>query len=324
MLIVEWATIAAIVYVLTVFTLGWSSDWFSGWSEQQQSLFFAATVLSVGLSAAALFWAWSRARQPFQENFPIVPLMVALSAGAALFWASKQPAFQQEVRDLQTLVGAKMEVEKAALAHQVYAHYRRANHSEMLTILERATVFEKTVEEAAKTFSVDPEVLIGIAAVESSFYPRESKDGGRGLFQITRPPKAAVTRARDQLRKKKLDTWNQRHNAYVGAATFQQYLKEMGGDLFLGLLAYNIGPKNGGLVSIMKQYGARDFVTIQPYLKNLPRDYPIRVLSAALSYRLLKKLESLPAYQDDNNAKRIQQIGIPGLQAKSTDSETDA
>jgi hypothetical protein len=37
-----------------------------------------------------------------------------------------------------------------------------------------------------------------------------------------------------------------------------------------------------------------DFVTIQPYLQNLPRDYPIRVLSAALAYRLWRSGGLLP------------------------------
>ena len=87
----------------------------------------------------------------------------------------------------------------------------------------------------------------------------------------------------------------------------------MGGDLFLGLLAYNIGPQNGGLRSIMAQYGARDFVTIQPYLQLLPRDYPVRVLSAALAYRLWRADAALPAYEIGDNAVRIQRIGVPGL-----------
>jgi len=87
----------------------------------------------------------------------------------------------------------------------------------------------------------------------------------------------------------------------------------MNGDLFLGLLAYNIGPRNGGLASIMAQYGARDFFTIQPYLKDLPRDYPIRVLSAALAYRLTRHEGKLPAYHEGENAKAIQALGIPGL-----------
>jgi hypothetical protein len=88
----------------------------------------------------------------------------------------------------------------------------------------------------------------------------------------------------------------------------------MHGDPFLGLLAYNIGPRNGGLVSIMQQYGARDFVTIQPYLQHLPRDYPIRVLSAALAYRLAKAEGRLPRYEEGSNARRIQRVGIPGLE----------
>ena len=48
----------------------------------------------------------------------------------------------------------------------------------------------------------------------------------------------------------------------------------------------------------MQRYGARDFVTIQPYLQQLPRDYPIRVLSAALAYRLWRIRRRPPRYED--------------------------
>ena len=58
-----------------------------------------------------------------------------------------------------------------------------------------------------------------------------------------------------------------------------------------------------------------DFVTIQPYLQNLPRDYPIRVLSAALAYRLWRSGGLLPRYEDGDNALDIQNVGIPGLSA---------
>jgi hypothetical protein len=63
----------------------------------------------------------------------------------------------------------------------------------------------------------------------------------------------------------------------------------------------------------MKQYGARDFTTIQPYLQNLPREYPIRVLSAALAYRVWRTEGRLARYEKEDNAKRIQRIGIPGI-----------
>ena len=150
-------------------------------------------------------------------------------------------------------------------------------------------------------------------SAESSFYPRDSKDGGNGLFQITAAPKIALEQVRKTLQQDDLDMLNQRHNTYVAAATFRHYLAEMKGDLFLGLLAYNIGPKNGGLRSIVEQYGVKDFVTIQPYLQNLPRDYPIRVLTASLAYRLWRHEGKLPRYEESDNALRIQRLGIPGL-----------
>jgi soluble lytic murein transglycosylase-like protein len=103
-----------------------------------------------------------------------------------------------------------------------------------------------------------------------------------------------------------------RYNAFLGAATLRHYINEMKGDLFLGLLAYNIGPANGGLRFIMAQYGATDFITIQPYLLQLPRDYPIRVLSYSLAFRLERVEGKLLAYEEGKNALRIQRLGIPG------------
>jgi soluble lytic murein transglycosylase-like protein len=169
------------------------------------------------------------------------------------------------------------------------------------------------VHEAAAAFGIDPEVLMGVGATESSFRPRESADGGRGLFQITAPPADAVAAVRSRLGIAAPDPDDPRQNAWLAAATLARYLADMRGDLFLGLLAYNIGPQNGGLRSIMAQYGARDFVTIQPYLQMLPRDYPVRVLSAALAYRLSRAEPELPAYEVGDNAIRIQGLGVPGL-----------
>ena len=55
---------------------------------------------------------------------------------------------------------------------------------------------------------------MGVGAAESAFYPRDSRDGGRGLFQITAPPKVAVALVEKRLGVKSLDPLNQRHNAY--------------------------------------------------------------------------------------------------------------
>ncbi len=135
---------------------------------------------------------------------------------------------------------------------------------------------------------------------------------------ITAPPAAAVAEARRALGVATLDDRNQRHNAFVAAATLRRYLRDMHDDPFLGLLAYNIGPRNGGLQTIMRQYGATDFVTVQPYLQNLPRDYPIRVLLGALAYRLWRSEGKLPRYEDGDNARRIQAVGVPMLDAPAS------
>lgn len=309
----ECATLAAVGVLLVLSVLGRAADRYAGESLVQHVLPLALSVLglSLGLVLGLIGWLWARAR--IVKRTPYVPAVVAVLTVAICLWTAQRPQFEREVEQVRALVGGSAMAERAAIAHQIFAAYRRADHAELLTILERGVVYEPTIREAAGAFGVDAEILMGIAATESSFYPRPSKDGGSGLFQITKPPQQALTGARQKLAKDKLDPVNQRHNAYVGAATFRAYHEQMRGDLFLGLLAYNVGPQNGGLQSIMRRYGAKDFVTIQPYLQNLPRDYPIRVLSAALAYRVWRREGTLPRYEEGDNATRIQAIGIPGF-----------
>lgn len=304
---------AALIGVMTL--LGQLASWFAGAGLWGHLLPFAGAVLGFGLCTAVLLWLWLKARSWIASYAPVVPVLLAVAIAGGAVWFAGRPEFAREVTSLRTLVGGTAAAERMAIAHQVYAAYRRADHAQLQRILERARVFEPTVFEAAAAFDIDPEVLMGVGAAESSFYPRDSADGGRGLFQITAPPKVAVAVVRKRLGVDRLDPLNQRHNAFLAAATLRRYLREMRGDLFLGLLAYNIGPRNGGLRSIMQQYGARDFVTIQPYLKHLPRDYPIRVLSAALAYRLWRREGRLPRYEEGDNAQLVQSVGIPGLQA---------
>ncbi len=274
---------------------------------------FTGAVLGLGIAAALLLRAWLIARARLAGYASRAPVILALVVAALALLVSRRPAFRREMYELQALVGGTAEAERTSVAHQVWAAYRRTDTAQMLRVLERARVYEPTVREAAAAFGVDSEVLMGVGAAESAFYPRDSSDGGRGLFQITAPPAEAVAEARRRLHVQELDALNQRHNAFLAAATLRLYLDEMSGDLFLALLAYNIGQGNGGLRAAMQQYGARDFVTVQPYLQNLPRDYPIRVLAAALAYRLWRTDGRLPRYEEGDNAARIQQVGVPGL-----------
>ena len=309
----ETAALVATGLILVVAGLGHAVGRFAGVGVWAHVVPFAAAALVCGLGLALLLRGWLVLRPVLAARAAVAPVVVTVAVAGAVMWWATRPGFYADLLRLRTAVGGTAEAERMAIAHQVFAAYRRDDRRALAHMLERAQPYESVVREAAAALGVNPEVLMGIGAAESSFTSRDSADGGRGLFQITAPPAEAVAVVRRRLGVTKLDPADPRHSAWLAAATLQRYLAEMGGDLFLGLLAYNIGPQNGGLRSIMQRYGARDFVTIQPYLQDLPRDYPVRVLAAALAYRLWRADAELPAYEVGDNAVRIQRVGVPGL-----------
>jgi hypothetical protein len=302
---------AALVGIIAL--LGRLAERFSGTGFWSSVLPFAASLLGFVLLLALLFKLWLPMRTWLGKRQAFLPAVFSMGIALGAGGFALQERFAYDLRNLRTLVGGSEEAGRMSLAHQVYASYRRSSLTDLQKLLERSRPFLSDIEAAARAYGVDTDLLAGVAAAESSFLPRDSPDGGRGLFQITAPPKGAVEDIQRRLGLRELNLNHPKHNAFLAAATLRHYLDEMKGDLFLGLLAYNIGPRNGGLRSIMQQYGARDFVTIQPYLQNLPRDYPIRVLSAALSHRLWRTQGVLPRYEEGQNALRIQRVGIPGL-----------
>lgn len=314
LLAIELISLAAAALTAIIILLGHWSARFSGTSFFGDLLPFAGGILILMLLASVFVLGWWRLRKRFNAEksrwIPVMALVVAALPG----WYVMQDGFGAAYANFRLLVGGSGEAGRLTLAHQVYAGYRRFETLQVLKLIARKQTFDGVISEAALAFDLDPHLLQGIAAAESSFLPRASKDGGRGLFQITAVPRQCLAEANDYLNSATLSLANPRHNALVAAATLKYYLKQMHNDLFLGLLAYNIGPANGGLKFIMEQYGARDFVTIQPYLKNWPRDYPIRVLAYALAFRIWQREGRLLPYEQGTNALRIQRIGIPGLQ----------
>ena len=293
--------------------LGYSAHRFSGTSFFSSLLPFAIGVLALIVATTGLLIGWWKLRKWSQIRVPLLPPVISICLALVIGWFSMQDEFVQARGHFRTLVGGKQEAGRVTLAHQVYAAYRRYDSAQLQLLVQRAQEYDPVIKEAAKEFDLDPNLLQGVAATESSFLPRDSADGGRGLFQITQVPKVVVEQAGKHLSERQLSLQNPRHNAFLAAATLKYYLAQMNDDLFLGLLAYNIGPANGGLQFIMQQYGATDFVTIQPYLQVLPRDYPIRVLTYSLAFRLWQKDGKLLAYEEGKNALHIQHIGIPGL-----------
>jgi hypothetical protein len=313
MLAVEAISLIGVAISAIIVLLGYSAEIFTGTRFFANLLPFAFGILLLVLLAALFLLGWWRLRQWLRLKAEILAPAVAASLAVVIGWISVQDNFALAYGHFRTLVGGRAEAGRITLAHQVYAAYRRHNTRDLQKMLARAAVFKPAIEAAAEAFDVDVNILHGIAAAESSFMPRDSGDGGRGLFQITQVPKTITRKAAEQLEVDGLDLQNPKHNAFVAAATFKHYLTQMNGDLFLGLLAYNIGPANGGLRFIMDKYHASDFTTIQPYLQEMPRGYPVRVLSYALAFRLWHEEGRLPAYEEGRNAVHIQNVGIPGL-----------
>jgi soluble lytic murein transglycosylase-like protein len=285
-----------------------------GWlAGSGQAWVLTAGVGGIAIASALLILPLERLRARASRG---VRHLLNLGVLAALLFLVWRVPLGDALDSLNELVASERATEVRVIRHQVYAAYRRMNLEAERKVLERAEVFAPTIEAAARAFEVDPELLVGIAAAESSFYPRDSRDGGRGLFQITAVPPAALAAARRALGGVEIDALNQRHNAFLAAATLATYREQMHGDLFLTLLAYNIGPRNGGLETAMKQYGARNFAQVQPYLQNAPRDYPVRVLAGALAYRVWLKLHALPRFEEADAARQIQRLGIPGLDSE--------
>ncbi|NOT84822.1 MAG: transglycosylase SLT domain-containing protein [Methylococcaceae bacterium] len=314
MLGLEIAGLAVVAVIAIIVMLGYFGNLLSGTGFFAHLLPFAMSLLAFIFMASAALLSWLNLRKILNLKSPWLMPLLSLSFALIIGGFALQDQFSHSFGQFRTLVGGKQEAGRVTLSHQVYAAYRRYSSSQLHTLVSRAQPYETVIIAAAKAFNLDANLLQGVAATESSFLPRDSFDGGHGLFQITRVPKAVEDIAAKHLKLTKLSLDDAQHNTYLAAATLSYYLKEMHGDLFLGLLAYNIGPTNGGLRFIMQKYGVTDFITIQPYLQRLPRDYPIRVLSYALAFRLWQKTGNIPPYEKGKNALLIQRIGVPGLQ----------
>lgn len=313
LIVLESSGLLGIGMIAVIAVLGYSFHRFSGTGFLRSHLPFAAGIIGFIIVAVMVSGLWLRARRWLLARSVFLPLVLVLGLVLMIGLFVPPEMFSRAFLYYRVLVGGKEEAARTAIAHQVYAAYRRLETKDLTTMLTRAEPYMAAIEEAGAAWGLDGDLLKGLAATESSFLPRSSGDGGQGLFQITRIPASVTTKVDQLFPEKDRDVNNMRYNAHLGAATLKYYLAEMKGDLFLGLLAYNIGPANGGLRFIMEQYGAGDFITIQPYLMQLPRDYPIRVLSYSLAFRVGRREGRLLAYEEGKNAARIQAIGIPGL-----------
>src|SRR5204862_4534064 len=97
------------------------------------------------VAAAFLLRGWLALRARLVTYAARAPAVLAVAVAGVALMISRRPAFRRELRDLQALVGGSAEAERASIAHQVWATYRRTDGAQMLRVLERARVYEATV-----------------------------------------------------------------------------------------------------------------------------------------------------------------------------------
>lgn len=307
----EGSALVCIGSIALMVALGLAAEHLSGTSFLHNRLPFALATLAALLAGMLVLHAWIRLRRILASRHAALAPLLALIACIALL--TQHGRFAQPLEQFRLLVGGKAEIHTLTIRHQIFAAYRRLEGDAMARMFLRAQVYTEDIEAASRAFALDPDLLNGLAAAESSFYPRSSADGGQGLFQLTSIPSQARKQALERLGTSPEKVSEHRLHAFLAAATLRHYLAQMNDNMVLGVLAYNIGPANGGLRHIMQRYSATDFTSIQPYLKEKPRNYPIRVLAFALAFRVNRVEHRLLPYEEGHNAVRVQHIGIPGL-----------
>ena len=97
--------------------------------------------------------------------------------------------------------------------------------------------YSDDIAEVAKKHGLEPELVMGVVKVESSFNPQcKSRVGARGLMQVM--PRTG----------KHMDCGSDLHdpdtNLECGCRVLARYLKLYDGNVIYGLAAYNAGPGN--------------------------------------------------------------------------------
>jgi soluble lytic murein transglycosylase-like protein len=101
---------------------------------------------------------------------------------------------------------------------------------------ERCEKLRPIIDEVAKEYDLEPELVMGVIKVESSFKEgSRSRVGAQGLMQVM-PGTARHMKCSN--------VWEPESNIRCGCKVLTRYLARYDGNLIYGLAAYNAGPGN--------------------------------------------------------------------------------
>lgn len=101
---------------------------------------------------------------------------------------------------------------------------------------DRCEKYRPLIDEIAHQYDLEPELVMGVIKVESSFNAdSRSRVGAQGLMQVM-PGTARHMKCSN--------VWEPENNIHCGCKVLSRYLKRYDGNLIYGLAAYNAGPGN--------------------------------------------------------------------------------
>ncbi len=136
--------------------------------------------------------------------------------------------------------GARKSASKKEVAKRVKRAGQAKSSNVPKTYKKRETACQKysdAIAKVAKKHGLEPELVMGVVKVESSFNPKcKSRVGARGLMQVM--PRTGKHMKCDS------DLHDPDANLECGCRVLARYLKLYDGNVIYGLSAYNAGPGN--------------------------------------------------------------------------------
>ena len=195
---------------------------------------------------------------------------------------------------------------------KIYTQYQRYYLSGLGSQwLNQIQNYYDIIKSATSYAGHDFDLAVGLIAVESEGDPyAQSSANALGLTQILWVPKECFTETMKVLGIREVNLYNPKHNIYLGMIVLRDYTTMKKNDLLMGLLSYNIGPNEPGVVNSL------DYFTFTQNawsdLQQGGKDYVIRVLAMTLMSKVRRQYGEILSYNEENKAK-IEAIKLPGL-----------